>query len=71
MTEKPTPVEPTPKNRHRIDVERPADFDQSIDYTVRTTNRRTLGEYFFFDFPMSLIRFSYFRSNQSVTTQAD
>lgn len=44
-----------------VEVER-LGFDENMDWAETMRSRRTLLEYFFTDFPLGLLRFSYFRS---------
>lgn len=44
-----------------VEVER-QDFDENMDWAETMRSRRTIPEYFFSDFPMGLLRFSYCRS---------
>ena len=50
------------RNHIALDAEREG-YDERMDWAETLRNRRTLHEYFISDFPMALIRFSYFRSS--------
>lgn len=52
-----------PKHPHVYDVEREG-YDRNMDFAMQMKDRRSLFEYMAFDYPLGLVRFSYFRSSR-------
>ena len=50
------------KNPHVFDVERKG-HDRNMDFTMQMRDRRSLLYYAVYQYPLAVVRFSYFRSN--------
>ena len=64
-----TDVKPTkPRHPKVYDVEREG-YDRNMDFAMQMRERRSLFSYMFFDYPIGVVRFSYFRSRYNANTR--